>query len=149
MCGVVVISAGDEAPPVMASSPALECQAPGRVFGLFSFILSSFVSSFLSSFLSLFLSLSFFLSFVFSSWSRHAPRLSPPINAFHSLLVSFLLPFPSPPPPASHRRPRVCRVARPRRGLGVFPSFFLFNFISISFVDSPSVPLVFEWHMYL
>lgn len=65
MCGVVVISAGDEAPPVMASSPALECQAPGRVFGLFSFILSSFVSSFLSSFLSLFLSLSFFLSFVF------------------------------------------------------------------------------------
>lgn len=149
MCGVVVISAGDEAPPVMASSPALECQAPGRVFGLFSFILSSFVSSFLSSFLSLFLSLSFFLSFVFSSWSRHAPRLSPPINAFHSLLVSFLPPFPSPPPPASHRRPRVCRVARPRRGLGVFPSFFLFNFISISFVDSPSVPLVFEWHMYL
>lgn len=149
MCGVVVISAGDEAPPVMASSPALECQAPGRVFGLFSFILSSFVSSFLSSFLSFFLPFFIFLSFVFSSWSRHAPRLSPPINAFHSLLVSFLPPFPSPPPPASHRRPRVCRLARPRRGLSVFPSFFLFNFISISFVDSPSVPLVFEWHMYL
>lgn len=63
MCGVVVISAGDEAPPVMASSPALECQAPGRVFGLFSFILSSFVSSFLSSFLSFSLPFFIFLSF--------------------------------------------------------------------------------------